>query len=260
MKLGLEGRPAIVMASSEGLGRACAMALAQEGASPVVINGRHDDTVEVARKEIHAATGANVIPVIGDVTTDDCRERLLAACPEPDILVTNNAGPPPGSIADWDEDAWIAGLEANLLAPALMIRAVLPGMRARGFGRIVNMTSAMVKAPFPMMGLSTAARSGLVAFSKSISFEAAADNVTINNLLPERFDTGRTHALTQRDAEQKSVTYGQAIDEIRNSIAAKRLGRPEEFGAACAYLCSVQASYISGQNLSLDGGTYPGVF
>jgi 3-oxoacyl-[acyl-carrier protein] reductase len=260
MNLGLAGRAAIVMASSEGLGKACAMALAQEGAGPVVVNGRHEDTVAATRDEIRTATGAEVIPVVGDVGTQDGRRRLLAACPEPDILITNNAGPPPGSIADWDEGAWIAGLEANLIAPALMIRAVLPGMRARGFGRIVNMTSAMVKAPFPMMGLSTAARNGLVALSKAVSLEVAVDNVTINNLLPERFDTGRTHALARRDAEQKGISYEQAIEEIRDSIAARRLGRPEEYGAACAYLCSVQAGYISGQNLSLDGGTYPGVF
>jgi NAD(P)-dependent dehydrogenase (short-subunit alcohol dehydrogenase family) len=142
---------AIVMASSEGLGQACAAALAPEGADPVV-NGRHEDTVKATQDEIHAATGAEVIPVVGDVGTQDARRRLLAACPEPDILATSNAGPPPGSIADWDDDAWMAGQEAKLIAPALMIRAVLPGMRARGFGRIVNMSPAMAKARIPMMG------------------------------------------------------------------------------------------------------------
>lgn len=210
-------------------------------------------------QEIQAATGLKITAAVADVTTDSGRTTLLEACPAPDILVTNNAGPPPGSIEDWDHQAWISAWEANMLPQALMIRAVLPSMRAQKFGRIINMTSAMVKAPFPMMGLSTAARSGLTAMSKAVSHDAAVDNVTINNLLPERFDTDRTRFMAERDARQQGISFDEAIAAIANSISAKRLGRPEEFGAACAFLCSAQASYISGQNLQLDGGTYQGV-
>lgn len=258
MNLGIDGRTALIMASSQGLGKACALALAAEGCQ-VVVNGRHAEKLEATRNEIEAATGSPTTAVVADVTTGSGRAQLLKACPEPDILVTNNAGPPPGSIQDWDHAAWIAGLEANMLAQVLMIRAVLPSMRAQKFGRIVNITSAMVKAPFPMMGLSTAARSGLTAMSKAVSHEAAADNVTINNLLPERFDTDRTQFMAERDARQQGISFDEAIAAIADSISAKRLGRPEEFGAACAFLCSAQAGYISGQNLQLDGGTYQGV-
>ena len=258
MNLGIDGRTALVMASSQGLGKACALALAAEGCQ-VVVNGRHKEKLEATRDEIHTATGSPTTAVVADVTTANGRAQLLHACPKPDILVTNNAGPPPGSIEDWDHAAWIAALEANMLAQALMIRAILPSMRARKFGRIVNMTSAMVKAPFPMMGLSTAARSALTAMSKAVSHDVAADNVTINNLLPERFDTDRTRFMAERDAKEKGISFDEAMAAIANSISAKRLGRPEEFGAACAFLCSAQASYISGQNLQLDGGTYEGV-
>lgn len=258
MDLGIQGRKAIVMASSQGLGRACALALAAEGCE-VIVNGRDAGKLEATRKEIQAATGSKITAAVADVTTDSGRTALLEACPAPDILVTNNAGPPPGSIEDWDHQAWISAWEANMLPQALMIRAVLPSMRAQKFGRIINMTSAMVKAPFPMMGLSTAARSGLTAMSKAVSHDAAADNVTINNLLPERFDTDRTRFMAERDARLQGISFDEAIAAIANSISAKRLGRPEEFGAACAFLCSAQASYISGQNLQLDGGTYQGV-
>ena len=259
MDLGIKGRKAIVMASSQGLGKACALALAAEGCD-VVINGRDAEKLEATRKEIAAATGSNITPVVADVTTGAGRIALLEACPTPDILVTNNAGPPPGSIEDWDHQAWIMAWEANMLPQALMIRAVLPSMRAQKFGRIINMTSAMVKAPFPMMGLSTAARSGLTAMSKAVSHDVAVDNVTINNLVPERFDTDRTRFMAEHDAKRNGISYDEAMAAIANSISAKRLGRPEEFGAACAFLCSAQAGYISGQNLQLDGGTYEGVF
>jgi 3-oxoacyl-[acyl-carrier protein] reductase len=259
MDLGIRGRKAIVMASSQGLGKACALALAAEGCE-VVVNGRDAGKLEATRKEIQAAAGSTIAAVVADVTADSGRAALLEAFPSPDILVTNNAGPPPGSIEDWDHEAWISAWEANMLPQALMIRAVLPSMRAQKFGRIVNMTSAMVKAPFPMMGLSTAARSGLTAMSKALSHVVAPDNVTINNLLPERFDTARTRFMAERDAKQKGISFDDAMAAIANSISARRLGRPEEFGAACAFLCSVQAGYISGQNLQLDGGTYDGVF
>ena len=190
MDLGLSGRKAIVCASSRGLGRACARSLAREGVS-VVVNGRDPATLERTAEDLRAETGAEVTPVVADLDVAEDREHLVAACPDADILVNNNGGPPPGRFEAWDHDQWLAALEANLLAPVMMIRALLPGMRERRFGRIVNITSAMVKTPLAPMGLSTAARTGLTALCKAISREAAADNVTINNLLPERIDTDR---------------------------------------------------------------------
>ena len=184
---------------------------------------------------------------------------MIAACPDADILVNNNAGPPPGKLADWHHDLWINALEANMLAPALMIRAVMPGMRERKFGRIINITSAMVKSPRPPMALSTGARAGLTAFSKSLSLEVAVDNVTINSLLPERIDTDRQRFMAERMMREQGITYEQARAEIVESIAARRFGTPQEFGDACAYLCSAQAGFISGQNLQLDGDSYAGL-
>ncbi|HNB42907.1 MAG TPA: SDR family oxidoreductase, partial [Burkholderiaceae bacterium] len=183
----------------------------------------------------------------------------LAACPEPDILVNNNAGPPPGQLADWDHDAWLAALEANLLTGALLLRAVLPGMRSRRWGRIVNITSAMVKTPHAAMGLSTAARAGLTALSRALAREAAPDNVTINNLLPERIDTPRQEFMAQRMMKAAGISRDEARAQIAATIPAGRMGRPEEFGAACAFLCSDLAGYISGQNLQLDGAAYAGL-
>jgi 3-oxoacyl-[acyl-carrier protein] reductase len=258
MDLGIKGRKAVVCASSQGLGLACATSLAREGCV-VFINGRDESRLEKAMAEIEAATGAQATPVCADINTEPGREKLIAACPDADILVNNNAGPPPGELADWDHAAWLRALEANMLAPILLIRALLPGMRERGFGRIVNVTSAMVKSPRAHMGLSTAARTGLTALCKSLVPEVARDNVTINNLLPERIDTGRQRFLAERMMKLESISYEEARARIADSIAAKRFGRPEEFGDACAYLCSVQASFISGQNLQLDGGSYRGL-
>ena len=258
MDLGLKGRKAIVCASSQGLGRACATSLAREGCD-VVINGRNEARLNTAAEEIAAATGARVMPVVADINTEAGRERLVAACPAADILVNNNAGPPPGKLADWDHAAWLAALEANMLAPILLIRALLPGMRQRRFGRVVNITSAMVKSPRPHMGLSTAARTGLTAFSKALVPEVAADNVTINNLLPERIDTGRQRFMAERIMKLENISLEEARTRIAATIAAKRFGRPEEFGDACAFLCSAQAGFISGQNLQLDGGSYAGL-
>ena len=257
MDLGLAGRRALVCASSSGLGLACAAALAREGCE-VWINGRHAERLERARAQL-AGSGATVHAVAADLVTPAGRDALLAACPEPDILVNNNAGPPPGELADWDHAAWIAALEANLLAPLLLVRAVLPGMRARRFGRIVNITSAMVKSPRATMALSTTARTGLTAFCKAMSFEAAADNVTLNNLLPERIDTPRQQQMAERMMQRDGIGLDEARRRIAQTIAARRMGRPEEFGDACAYLCSAQAGFISGQNLQLDGGSYPGL-
>ena len=258
MDLGIAGRTALVCASSTGLGRACAIALASEGVQ-VTINGRDAGRLATAAAEIRTLTGRIVRPIVADLNTHAGRETLIAACGDADILVTNNAGPPPGRLADWDHAAWLAALESNMLAPILLIRALVPGMQARRFGRIVNITSAMVKSPRPAMALSTAARAGLTAFCKSLSLDVAADNVVINNLLPERFDTGRQMQMAERLMKQKNVTREQARAEIVQTLAARRFGRPEEFGAACAFLCSDHASFMSGQNLQLDGGSYPGL-
>ena len=259
MELGIAGRRALVCASSRGLGRACARALAAEGVE-IVVNGRDAARLEATADEIRKESGVPVTAVVADLCTEEGRGALLAACPDPDILVNNNGGPPPGRFEDWDHTRWQAALEANLLAPVLMIRGVIGGMRARRFGRIVNVTSAMVKAPHAAMGLSTAARSALTAVCKGLSREVARDNVTINNLLPERIDTDRQRFMAELRAKTGGVTLEQAYAEMASSIAAGRLGTPEEFGAACAYLCSAHAGYVSGQNLQIDGGSYPGVF
>jgi 3-oxoacyl-[acyl-carrier protein] reductase len=197
--------------------------------------------------------------VVADITTQAGRQALLEACPSPDILINNNAGPAPGQLSDWHHEAWIQALEANMLAPILLIRAYVPGMRERKFGRIVNITSAMVKSPRPHMALSTSARTGLTAFSKSLSLDVAVDNVTINNLLPERIDTPRQAFMAERMMKLHNISLEEARKRITDTVAAKRFGTPEEFADACAFLCSGQAGFISGQNLQLDGGSYHGL-
>lgn len=259
MDLGIEGRRALLTASSRGLGKACALALAGEGVE-VTINGRDEAALEEAAIEIHRETGVRVTPVAADINTQAGRERLLAACPDPDILVNNNWGPPPGRWEEFEYEDWLWAVEANMLAPIMMIRGVVGGMRERRFGRIVNITSQMVKSPFTVMALSAAARTGLTAACKALSREVAADNVTINNLLPERIDTDRQVYMARQRAASAGITYEEARAEMVESIAAGRMGRPEEFGAACAFLCSDQAGYISGQNVQLDGGSYRGTF
>lgn len=258
MDLGIEGKRAIVCASSRGLGRACAEALAREGVD-LTLNGRNPETLAATAEAIQGATGAAVETVAGDIGAESTRAALLAACPAPDILVNNNGGPPPGRFQDWDRDAWVDALDANMIAPALMTRAVLDGMVERHFGRIVNVTSAMVKTPLAPMGLSTGARAGLTAVSKGLSRQVARANVTLNNLLPERFDTDRQKFMAEARAKLGGISVDAAYDEMKQSIAAGRLGRPEEFGAACAFLCSAHAGFISGQNLQLDGGSYAGL-
>ncbi len=258
MDLGISGRRAIVMASSRGLGRACAETLAREGVD-VTVNGRDPQVLAAAAAELRAKHGVVIREVAGDVQLDETRAVLLEACARPDILVTNNAGPAPAPYRAWDRDAWLAALDANLLAPMLMVRAVLDGMVERGFGRIVNITSAMVKAPVGAMGLSAGARAGLTAAVKGIARDVAHANVTINNLCPERFDTARQRQMAELATKVKSITLDQAYDEIRGTIAARRLGDPAEFGDACAFLCSAQAGYLTGQSISIDGGTYPGL-
>lgn len=259
MDLGINGRRALVCASSQGLGFACAEALAREGVL-AILNGRKQEKLDGAAAELlRRVPGASVQTIAADLTTEDGRRRILAAAPDVDILVNNNAGPPPGSLEDWDEAALLAALGANMIPAVQLMRAYIPGMRARKFGRIVNITSAMVKSPRYNMGLSTSARTSLTAISKAISVKVAVDNVTINNLLPERIDTPRQEFMAQRMMTEHGITREEARRQIAETIAAKRLGRPEEFGAACAFLSSVQASYISGQNLQIDGGSYEGL-
>lgn len=258
MDLGIAGRRALVCASSKGLGLACATALAQEGCE-VTLNGRDAQTLDRAAQALRERTGARVWTVQADLNTEEGRERIIAACPEPDILVNNNAGPPPGDWASFQRAEWLAALESNLLAPVALIQACVPGMRARKFGRVVNITSAMVKAPLVHMSLSTTARAGLTAFCKAVSRNVAADNVTINNLLPERIDTGRQQFMIERRAQLDGVSLEQARRAISHTVAAKRFGTPEEFASACAYLCSDLAGFVSGQNVQVDGGTYPGL-
>ena len=258
MDLGLEGRKALVCASSQGLGYACAFALSREGAI-VTLNGRDAEKLEASRAKLAAATGREVRAVVADINSPEGRAALLAEAGDCDILVNNNSGPPPGHFQNWDEADWIGAVNANMVPALMLIRGVLPGMRERKFGRIINITSAMVKTPMGPMGLSTAARAGLTAACKALVPEVAADNVTINNLLPERFDTERQQQMARLMMSMKGITLEEARAEIAQTIAAKRFGRPEEFGDACAYLCSAQAGFISGQNMQLDGGSYRGL-
>ncbi len=259
MDLGIAGRRALLTASSRGLGKACALALAGEGVN-VTINGLDEANLSAAAEEIRDPTGVEVVTVAADINTNEGRGRLLDVCPDPDILVNNNWGPPPGKWEEFEYEDWLAAVESNMLAPIMMIKAVVGGMKERGFGRIVNITSQMVKSPFSVMGLSAGARTGLTAAAKALSRDVAEFNVTINTLLPERIDTERQVYMARQRAESAGITYEEARQEIVDSIAAKRMGRPEEFGAACAFLCSVQASFISGQNLQVDGGSYRGTF
>jgi 3-oxoacyl-[acyl-carrier protein] reductase len=258
MDLGIKGRKAVVCASSQGLGLACATSLAREGCK-VWINGRSEGKLQEAAAQVETLTGHRPAIVVADINTEEGRARLVAACRDADILVNNNAGPEPGRIADWSDQDWRDAVEANMLAPIMLIKAYLPGMRERKFGRIINITSAMVKSPNAMMGLSAAVRAGLTALSKSVQNDSVVDNVTINNLLPERFDTDRQRFMAEQMSRQGGITIDEARRRIANTIAAKRFGKPSELGDACAYLCSQQASFISGQNLQLDGGSYAGL-
>ena len=256
MDLGIAGRRALLCGSTRGLGLACAESLAREGVD-IVINGR-SGAAEVAA-ELAAQFDVSVLGVDADINTAAGRSALLDACPEPDILVTNNAGPPPSMFVDITPEAWQAAVTGNMLAPLQMIQAVLPGMRERRFGRIVNITSAMVTTPNVLMTPSVAARAGLTGVTKAIAGDCAADNVTVNNLLPERINTGRQRQMADFAVATRGITLDEAYGEIAATIAAKRLGRPEEVGDACAYLCSVQASFVSGLNMHIDGGSYRGL-
>jgi 3-oxoacyl-[acyl-carrier protein] reductase len=240
------------------LGKACASSLAREGVD-VVINGLHQERLDAAQAEIEALGAGGVTAVLADINTEGGRAALVAACPEADILVNNNEGPPPGRFEQWQRADFQAAIDANFMAPVFMIQALIEGMKERRFGRIVNITSAMVKSPRSAMGLSTSARTGLTALCKGLSVDVAPFNVTINNMLPERFDTDRQKFMAEMAMKIRNISREEAIEEIHQSIAAKRMGRPTEFGDACAFLCSAQAGFISGQNLQLDGGSYSGL-
>jgi 3-oxoacyl-[acyl-carrier protein] reductase len=259
--LELRGRRAIVCASTRGLGFACAASLAREGAA-VVVNGRTVQGVAraVGQLEDTAPTAGGVSGVAADLDTAEGRARLLEACPDPDILVTNNAGPPPRAFRDCDGPAWAAALEAHFTAPLALIAAVVDGMRARRYGRIVTIVSAMVKTPNPLMVLSVGPRTGLVGVCKALSREVAADNVTINNLLPERFDTERQRHMAELAVAAGGGSLDDAYAAMAATIAAGRLGRPAELGDLCAFLCSARAGFVSGQSISLDGGSAGGLF
>ena len=258
MDLGIKGKKAIICASSKGLGKACAISLSREGVI-VIINGRNEATVTSTVQEIQALTSNEVSGVVADITTEEGRAMLIAACPDADILVTNNAGPTPGKFEDWSREDYLEAFESNMLAPVLMIRGLLSGMRTRKFGRIINITSAMVKSPLPHQGLSTAARTALTAVCKAISRDTVADNVTINQLLPERIDIGRLQQMTERQAKLDGISLSEARKKLEGTVAAKRFGKTDEFGDMCAYLCSQQASFICGQNIQIDGGSYRGL-
>ncbi|MDP4065776.1 NADPH-dependent reductase BacG [Rhodobacteraceae bacterium IMCC1933] len=258
MDLDIAGRKALLCASNAGLGLACAKAVAAEGVD-VVINGRNPEKIRAAQAEVEAVARGRVSAVQADVSTEEGRAALLAACPDADILLNNNAGPKPKRFLDTKRQDWEETYHSNYLAPILLVHAVIPGMIERGFGRIINITSAMVTTPRPHLTLSAGARAGLTASLKALSFEVAPHNVTINNMLPERIDSPRQIEMAYAVMKRDGLTFEEARAAQVQSIAAKRLGRPEEFGAMFAFLCSSYAGYISGSNMHLDGGSYPGL-
>jgi len=265
MDLGIKGKWALVCGASKGLGFGCAQALAREGAH-VVIVARGAEALQAAAQALRADAGVpkgtQVEPIAADITAVDGRAKVFAFRKDFDIVVTNAGGPPPGDFRDWDREAWMKAVDANMLTPIELIKATVDGMAARGFGRIVNITSSSVKAPIDILGLSNGARSGLTGFVAGVArtTKLASSNVTINNLLPGSFDTDRIKA-TMEGAAKKT---GKSIDEVRQmrlkTIPAQRLGTPDEFGTACAFLCSQQAAYLTGQNVLIDGGAYPGTY
>jgi len=254
MDYGIRGRKAIVCAASQGLGKGCALALAREGVD-VVINARGADALHATAAEIREATGVQVTAVVGDVTSAEGRAALLAACPQPDILVNNAGGPPIGDFRDWDEAIWQKAVNDNMITPIMLIRAVVDGMIERRFGRIVNVTSRSVKAPLPHLGLSNGARAGLTGFVAGLARQVAKHNVTINNLLPGPFATDRQTDGLRKLAAKAGQDYDTFARAQMAAVPANRFGTPEEFGQACAFLCSREAGFIVGQNLLIDGGS-----
>jgi 3-oxoacyl-[acyl-carrier protein] reductase len=261
MDLGIRGKNALVCGASKGLGRGCAEALAAEGVHLTLV-ARTAQVLEATADDIRRRVGDGiaVTAVACDITTAEGRAKALAACPQPDILINNAGGPPPGDFRNWSRDDWIAAIDANMLTPIELIKATVDGMIARRFGRIVNITSSAVKAPIDILGLSNGARSGLTGFVAGVARKTVAHNVTINNLLPGPFDTDRLAATLAAAAK----SAGKSVEEIREARRqqnpAQRFGTPAEFGAACAFLCSTHAGYMTGQNILLDGGAFPGTF
>jgi 3-oxoacyl-[acyl-carrier protein] reductase len=258
MDLGIRGRTALVCAASKGLGKGCAAALAREGVN-VVITARGAEALESTAAELRKL-GVKVTPVAGDITTREGRDAALKAAPSPDILVNNAGGPPPGDFRDWDREAWVKALDGNMITPILLIRAVVDGMISRKFGRIVNITSGAVKAPIAELGLSNGARTGLHGFIAGLSRTTVRHNVTINNLMPGPFETDRLRSNLEFNAKKTGKTPQDIRRARTEANPAGRFGTIEEFGDACAFLCSAQAGFITGQNLLMDGGQYPGTF
>ena len=259
MDFGLKGKRAIVCASSRGLGRGCALALAREGVD-LVINGRDSETLDKARDDIAAATGVRVTAVAGDLSLPQVQQALLDACPEPDILVNNNGGPPRADLSELTREKMLQGVMMNFIVPVELIQATLPAMQRKGFGRIINITSGSVKAPIPGLDLSSGARAGLTAFLAGVARQVARDGVTINHLLPGKFDTDRLKGNMAASARAAGKTLEEQVAAQVASVPARRFGTAEEFGAACVFLASQQAGYITGQNILLDGGLFPGAF
>lgn len=262
MDLGIAGKWALVCAGSKGLGKGCAQALVREGVN-VVVTARGVEALEATAAELRALNPAvQVKTVAGDITTAEGRAEALAACPQVDILVNNAGGPPPGNFRDWGRDDWLKAIDANMLTPIELIKSVVDGMAERGFGRVVNITSAAVKAPIEILGLSNGARSGLTGFVAGLAREKrlASRNVTINNLLPGVFGTDRLKTTMAGQAAKAGVSVEDAIAGRVKPIPAQRLGNAEEFGTTCAFLCSAHAGYITGQNVLIDGGAFPGTF
>ncbi len=258
MDLGIAGRKAIVCASSRGLGFACAKALAEAGCE-VVINGRNEAQLAAAAAALKK-TGAKVIPVAADVASPDGQKALFAACPEPDILINNNAGPPFRDFRELDRQKMLDGVTGNMIVAIELIQKAIDPMVAKKFGRIVNITSGSVKMPIVGLDLSSGARAGLTAFLAGVARSIAGSNVTINFVLPGTFETDRLRSNMEMTAKKKNISVEAASAERMASVPAKRFGQPDELGAACAFLCSAQAGYITGQNLLIDGGVFPGAF
>jgi 3-oxoacyl-[acyl-carrier protein] reductase len=255
MDLGIKGKRAIVCAASKGLGRGCAEALAAEGVD-LVINARGAEALDATAAAIRDRYGVSVTAVAGDIATVEGREAVLATAPSPDILVTNAGGPPPGLWSDWSREDFIKALDANMLTPIALMQAVLPGMIERGWGRVVNITSQSVKSPIAALGLSNTARTGLTGFVAGTSRQVAPKGVIINNLLPGIHDTDRASSLDRGVAETQKIDVAEARAQRMETIPARRYGTPEDFGAACAFLCSQHAGFIVGQNWLLDGGAF----
>jgi 3-oxoacyl-[acyl-carrier protein] reductase len=261
MDLGIQGKKALVCGASKGLGRGCAEALVREGVHVTLVARTASVLEETAAAMRAMATGGAIIQTVAcDITTPAGRALALAACPQPDILVTNAGGPPPGDFRDWQREQWIAALDANMLTPIELIKTTVDGMMARGFGRIINITSSSVKAPIDILGLSNGARSGLTGFVAGVARKTVASNVTINNLLPGAFETDRLKTTLAAMAKAGGNSAEAVIAQQRAANPSRRFGDPAEFGAFCAFLCSVHAGYMTGQNILLDGGAYPGTY